>query len=162
MVIYDLACGDGHRFEGWFQDLGAFKAQASARQLACPTCGSADVEKLVTGSAVRRTAEDRAGTTTLPAAAVATTEKAATPSPAAEQPATPTAMQVREFLGTLAAQIRAHSEDVGPRFAEEARKIHHGQTEDRLIRGTTTEAEEQALADDEIPFLKLPVFNADD
>lgn len=62
----------------------------------------------------------------------------------------------------LAAHIRANSEDVGPRFAQEARLIHTGEAPGRTIRGTTTPSEETELAEEGIPFLKLPMLSTDD
>ena len=124
-----------------------------------------DVEKLVTGSAIRRSAEDRAGTVLPAQVGPAPPPPDATAAPDAAPPAdapAATQQQVREFLGTLAAHVRANSQDVGPRFAEEARKIHHGQAEGRAIRGTTTPEEEQALVDEEIPFARLPFLATDD
>ena len=165
MVIYDLGCEKGHRFEGWFSDRAALEDQRARGLLECTFCGSRTVEKLVTGSAIRRSAEDRAGTVLPAQVAPAPPPPDVTPaSPDAQQPEAPAAtpQQVREFLGTLAAHVRANSQDVGPRFAQEARKIHHGQAEGRAIRGTTTPEEEQALVDEEIPFARLPFLATDD
>jgi len=158
MVIYDLACSEGHHFEGWFQDLQSCQLQAAEGQLACPVCGNTQVSKMVTGSAIKRTAEDRAGATlpVAPQAAVAPLDPPAAPS------APPSPEQVRAFLGTLSAVIRANSDDVGPRFAAEARKIHAGDAPERMIRGTTTLEEENQLVEDEIPFMKVPLISTDD
>ncbi|MBI5497898.1 MAG: DUF1178 family protein [Deltaproteobacteria bacterium] len=155
MVIYDLGCRDGHRFEGWFQDLAAFQAQHKDRQLECPSCGSHDVERLLTGSAIRRSAADKAGTPDTPRPAVA--EPAGGGETVHLSPA-----QVREALGTLAAHLRANSDDVGERFYTEARRIHLGLAPERAIRGTTTDEEERKLVEEEIPFLKIPVPAQDD
>jgi hypothetical protein len=157
MVIYDLACHLGHRFEGWFQDHAAYREQAASGQLLCPTCGSTSVEKQVSGSAIRRSQEDRAGTVEAP--------PPSPPSPAPGSPSDKVTLspgQAREFLGTLAAHLRAHSEDVGPQFAQEARAIHRGEAQARSIRGTASEEEETSLREDEIPFLKLPFPPTDD
>ncbi len=165
MVIYDLGCEKGHRFEGWFSDRSALEDQRARGLLECTLCGSRSVEKLVTGSAIRRSAEDRAGTVLPAQVGPAPPPPDATAAPDAAPPAdapAATPQQVREFLGTLAAHVRANSQDVGPRFAEEARKIHHGQAAGRAIRGTTTPEEEQALVDEEIPFARLPFLATDD
>lgn len=162
MVIYDLNCTRGHRFEGWFQDLEAYQAQAAGGQLECPACGSREISRTVTGTMIRRTAEDRAGMAAFPQPVPAPGGAA----PGAGQPAAPataiTPQLVREFLMTLSSHVKASSEDVGARFAQEARLIHTGEAPERLIRGTSTAEEEQALEDDGIPFMKLPLVSADD
>ncbi|MEW5851381.1 MAG: DUF1178 family protein [Myxococcota bacterium] len=150
MVIYDLDCAQGHRFEGWFQDLDAFRQQEAAGQLECPSCGSRQVRKLVTGSAIKRSAEGRADSNVYP-----------TPEPAGAPPQL-TPAQVREVMGMVAAHVRANAEDVGARFAEEARRIHREEAAPRLIRGTATEQEERELEEEEIPFLKVPDLATDD
>ena len=168
MVIYDLACEAGHRFEGWFSSHANMEEQRARGLLECTHCGSRAVEKLVTGSAIRRSAEDRAGTVLpsqpAPQTSTAVAAPVASPTPdAAPQDSTPpTPQQVREFLGTLAAHVRANTEDVGPQFADEARKIHRGQAPARGIRGTSTPEEAQALEAEEIPFARLPVLDTDD
>ena len=165
MVIYDMACPAGHRFEGWFVDLEACQHQAQAGQLTCPVCGDSQITRLFTGSAIRRSAEDKSGgaepaQVPAPAPAAPAAPASATPESTA-QPELTTA-QVREVLGTLAAQIRAQTQDVGPRFAQEARKMHEGDAPARMIRGTATPEEQEELAADEVPFMKLPLLATDD
>jgi hypothetical protein len=152
MVIYDLACGAGHRFEGWFQSLEACEEQASSGQLICPVCGARSVRKQVTGSAIKRSKARVPGVGVAQAA-----PPAAPPAPPLPEAPTPTPNQIREFLGVLSAHVRANSEDVGPRFAEEARRIHRGQAEARMIRGEATAQEEDELRQEAVPFLKLPL-----
>ncbi len=170
MVIYDVECTGGHRFEGWFKNLASCEEQVASGLVECPQCGTTNVTRQLTGSAIRRSAEDRAGTVlpVVPAGASATPPAAAVQASAAPQQGTaapesaPTPEQVREFLGVLGAVLRANSDDVGNRFAEEARRIHRGDAPERLIRGTTTPEEEDALEAEDIPFVKVPLVGVDD
>ena len=142
MITFDLACTLGHRFEGWFRNREDFDAQVARGLVACPLCGSAEVEKLPS------------------AVAVHTARRAA-----AEKPSPPAARQApqpKPFFRALTEFVEANFEDVGPSFAAEARRIEEGEGERRNIRGTTTPAEEEALREDGIEFhtLRLPKYDA--
>lgn len=140
MVVYDLICQKNHRFEGWFPNFESYQEQAAQGQITCPACGTTDVEKLPHACAVHLKREDNR------------------PQPAAEKPPSEPASEAdaKELLLRLHHYVRANFEDVGPRFAEEARRIFHGQAEQRPIHGTSTPEDRQELDEEEIPYVALP------
>lgn len=144
MITFDLSCDRSHRFEGWFRDREDFDRQLAGGLLVCPVCGSARVEKKLSAVAVH------VGKRSAPSEAPAP--------PAAETPRPPP----RAFFQAMAEFVEKHFEDVGPKFADEARKIDSGEVEARNIRGTTTAAEEAALREEGVEFLKvaLPKYDA--
>jgi hypothetical protein len=127
MILYELRCISDHRFEGWFRNSDAFEAQQSAHEIACPVCGDHQVDRALMAPAVGRKGNS------LPDAAQAIT-----------------------LLRTLRKVVEDSHENVGDRFAEEARKIHYGETEQRGIYGQATEEEAEELADEGIEVGKLP------
>jgi hypothetical protein len=148
MIIYDLTCAVGHRFEGWFASANDFARQSEAEMVRCPLCN--DVEVAIVPSArvqVGRYDPDR-GDPDLAAATL--------PKPIAE-----TAEMVgglpAELVRKLREAVRA-TENVGRRFAEEARKIHYAETPPRAIRGQASATEAEALHDEGIEFAALPAF----
>jgi hypothetical protein len=161
MITFDLACDNAHRFEGWFRSAQDFDDQKAAGLLECPLCGSRAVTKQLSPVAVhvgRRTAPERpSGEPARGVAGGAPEALGATPPGPSPVPPRPEA-----FFRVLARFVETHFEDVGPAFAQEARKIEAGQAEVRNIRGTTTPAEEEALREDGIEFLTLalPKYDA--
>lgn len=142
MITFDLSCHAGHRFEGWFGSRGDFDDQLARGLLCCPVCGSARVEKR------------------LSAVAVHVARRAAPPAPTAaskEDKAPGTAPAPVSFFKALTEFVEHHFEDVGERFADEARKIDRGETDARNIRGTTTPQEEENLREEGVEFLKIPL-----
>jgi hypothetical protein len=159
MIHYELCCKDGHVFDGWFKDSGAFETQAKSGLLECPTCGTADVTRALMAPAVSRRAQPPA---TIPQA----TQPVPTPGTAlvpATPPELPMALdgaripaQVRAALQKLRAEVETHCDYVGPSFAEEARRIHAGESEKRGIYGEATPEQAEALAEDGIPVARIP------
>ena len=139
MVIYDLTCENEHRFEGWFSGPENYQEQLSLNGIACPVCNSTAITKLPHTCAVHMKKEEA-------------------PAPAAQRlkPEMPTPEQFREALIRVHHYVRNNFEDVGPRFAEEARRIHEGEGEERPIHGTATSEERESLDDDQIPYMTLP------
>jgi hypothetical protein len=144
MVVYDLICKKQHRFEGWFPNYEEFQKQSEKKLISCPTCGSTKIEKLPHACAVHVKKEQPP----------ATPKKQNTP-PAAE-PTPPSPAEFKEMLIQVHHYIKQNFEDVGPRFAEEARQIHHGKAEERPIHGTATTEETAELAEEGIPHVVLP------
>jgi hypothetical protein len=137
MKVFNLQCGSGHRFEGWFGSDADYESQRERGLVGCPLCGEAQVQRLP--SAPR-----------LNLGAVAAPEPAA-PAPAAQNPG------VEAMWMQAVRHVLATTEDVGSRFAEEARRIHYGETEQRGIRGRTTQDEARALDDEGIQVLSIPI-----
>ena len=142
MVIYNLLCKKKHSFEGWFPSFEDFQKQADKKLISCPTCGTTKVEKVPHACAVHVKKEQ-------PPAPPARKQ---TPAP----PAPPTAAEFKEMLLQVHHYVKENFEDVGPRFAEEAKQIHKGEAEERPIHGTATLNEVKELAEEGVPCMALP------
>jgi hypothetical protein len=166
MIKYALACNRGHTFESWFQSSAAYDKQAARALVACPICGSTKVAKEIMAPALAR-ASKRAVPSE--AAAAAPTEPRATPpapipSPASAEDLKPVAMispqeiEFRKKLRELRDHLTQNADYVGPKFPEEARKMHYGETEHRSIYGEASPDDAKALAEEGIEFHPLPVL----
>ena len=133
MILFDLRCANDHQFEGWFRDSAAFESQTGSGELVCPVCGDAAIEKALMAPSVTRTKKKRRGAR----AAVH-------------------AGQYMKALGELRKHVEANCEHVGENFAEEARKIHYGETEAHNIYGEATEQESSELKDEGVAFERIP------
>ena len=131
MISYSLRCHKGHEFDGWFRDSAAFEQQSERGQLNCPSCNSIRIEKAIMAPAISGT-------------------KKSVRSKAAD------AKQMRQFATGLRKYIQEHAEYVGPNFAEEARKIHYGETPDRHIYGEASPKEAQELIEEGVDVAPLP------
>lgn len=162
MIRYQMACDHGHSFEGWFRGSADFDAQLEQRSIVCPACGSHEVAKqLMTPSvSTARAREARRNTAD---------EPAATSRPVSDAPAPQTQVAVADpRMGELVEamrKIRKHvvenSENVGKRFAEEARAMHFGEKAMRGIYGEATAEDTSALLEDGIEVYPLPVLPED-
>ena len=135
MILFNLRCGADHEFEAWFKDSAAYETQAASHEIACPVCGDENVGKAIMAprlsTAARKRGRDRAG---------------------------PGALK-RKYVGALREMRRRVEENcdyVGAGFAEEARKIHNGESEERSIYGEATPAEAKTLSEDGVPFQRIP------
>jgi hypothetical protein len=160
MIHYQLQCSHAHTFDGWFRDSAAFDKQAAARLVECPECGDTAVERALMAPAVAKRQS-----LPMPIAA-----QAAVPAGATEQPrqtvlppGMPEQMAVARLpaqmlaaLQRLRAEVEKHADYVGPSFAEEARKIHRGETEERPIYGESTEEQAESLAEEGIMVSRIP------
>jgi len=159
MVVLNLACEADHVFEGWFGSSADCSEQQSRGLLSCPVCGSSRVERRPSAPRLN-VSHLRAGKalTTPPPAPACPPEDAATAA-AACGAGRPTEAEAREALQSLwmaaSRELARHSEDVGERFAEEARRIHYGEAEERAIRGRTQPEEARALREEGIELLPL-------
>ena len=132
MIVYNLVCKNGHEFEGWFRDSVSFDTQQQQGKLVCPTCNSRRVDKAIM------------------APAVATGGRTAVPLSGTES------RKMRQFMTGLRKYVQENAEYVGPKFAEEARKIHYGESADRHIYGETTMEEAQELVEEGVDVAPLP------
>jgi hypothetical protein len=142
MIKYRLSCSDGHEFESWFRSIADFDTQSHAGDVACPLCASTEITKQPMAPAVV------SGRSVMPRSAPTTADPRAN----------------TEMLGMLRAfkkTVMENSEDVGTGFADEARKIHFGEAEERNIRGSSTMDEARALAEEGVPFGVLPPLPED-
>jgi hypothetical protein len=140
MIVFDLSCPIGHRFEGWFASSDAFAKQVSTGLVECPHCGSVAIEKAPMAPAVP--AKGNARSETLPRSLT-----------------NAVAPQVAAAMRTLAdAQAKAlrNSTWVGADFAEQSRAMHYGEREQATIHGQATPDEAKALVEEGVPVAPLP------
>ncbi|PID73287.1 MAG: hypothetical protein CSB33_04955 [Desulfobacterales bacterium] len=166
MIIFELQCPQGHRFEGWFASGNAFESQRESGLLECPVCGEGNIRKAPTAFAIgspRLKSSGNPGRPEGPAPGLPVTpvrgeEPDALPPdfPAAEFRKDPMGV-IREMERNMARFVRDNFEDVGVHFAKEALKMHYGAEEHRNIRGVSSPEEERLLTDEGIRFMKLPV-----
>jgi hypothetical protein len=134
MILFDLKCGEGHVFEAWFRNSGAYDAQAAAREIACPICGDIRIAKAPMAPRIGKSRQE--------------VEKTET---AAQRRA-----EVMRDLVELRRKVEENCDYVGDRFAEEARRIHYGEVEERGIYGEATEAETTELKEEGIEVGRIP------
>ncbi len=150
MIVFDIQCSDGHVFEGWFADSATYEKQVKTRAVECPVCGSSKVKKapmapnIATGAvgpapeADSRPASGAAGPPTTRDAAKEKTENYV------------------KMLTKMREHVEANCDYVGDKFAEEARRIHYGETEKHNIYGEASSEESKDLEDEGIDFGALP------
>jgi hypothetical protein len=126
MILFKLKCGAEHEFEAWFRDGATYERQAARNQITCPACGNSAIEKAPMAPRLARAVE--------------------APSP----------RQMRQMLQEMRRQVETQCDYVGERFAEEARRMHHGEAEARGIYGETTDSETSELADEGIDVARIP------
>lgn len=135
MIVYDIRCENGHVFEGWFEDRESFEEQKNSNLIDCPICGTARVDVAPSTFGIGGRARK----------------------PEAPQEGVDT----EGFFRQMTEFLEKNFEDVGPQFAEEALKIHYGETDERSIRGTTTPQEEKELQEEGVTFMKVPMRRFD-
>ncbi|HMK68587.1 MAG TPA: DUF1178 family protein [Stellaceae bacterium] len=126
MILFTLRCSSDHEFEAWFRDGAAYEAQAAAREIACPECGDAEIEKAPMAPSLARSRPE--------------------PSPT----------DVRRMLQQVRRHVEHNFDYVGEKFAEEARSIHEGKTERRSIYGEATDEQHRELSEDGIEVQRIP------
>lgn len=134
MILFELRCAHDHHFEGWFKDGAAYDAQVAAGEIACPECGDTAVSKAIMAPRLNK----------------------ATGQSLDAQGA---AQEMRRMLVDLRQKIEQNCDYVGDQFADEARKIHYGDVEERPIYGETSaeqaaELEEEGIAVARVPWLR--------
>jgi hypothetical protein len=139
MIRFSLACQNEHSFDGWFRNSEDFEKQKKRGLIACPDCGSVKVEKALMAPSVS-TGRKR--------------EKMALAMNAEQKKA-------MAQLKALSEKMRENADYVGDKFAEEARKIHFGETDPRGIYGEATPEEAKSLVEDGVEFMPIPVFPED-
>ncbi|SFP21024.1 DUF1178 family protein [Variovorax sp. 770b2] len=141
MKVLDLRCTHAHGFEGWFASNEAFETQLASGLVECPVCGDTAIVKLLSAPRLNL-GNAKAPVEAAPAA----------PSQMPAQQLSPEARWMRAVR-----EVIAKTEDVGDRFAEEARKMHYGEAEERGIRGQATPEQTEALLDEGIAVMPLPI-----
>ncbi len=134
MIKYWLKCGGEHRFEAWFANSAAFDKQAEAGEIPCPVCGRGDIVKAPMAPRIGKGKAADAAMARQMALAAATHRK----------------------LHEMRQTVEQNCDYVGDRFAEEARRIHYGETEKHDIYGEATSDEAAALKDEGVAFSQIP------
>jgi len=136
MIVYELQCEVGHRFEGWFANSEEFEDQLTSGALVCPVCGATRLRKILTPTHLA------SGDTH-------------------ERPGAPLAQrsEAETAVKKLVEYVRANYEDVGARFPEEARRIHYGESDPRNIRGVATVKDVGELLEEGIAVAPVPAVD---
>ena len=140
MIHYDLICDKGHAFDGWFRNSAAYDEQAGRGLVTCTQCGSAKVEKLMMAPGIPAKSNRKSDSATKMVAA----------------PADPRLAELMNMMREMRKHVEENAEYVGDRFADEARKIHYEESEQRGIYGQTTADEAKALVEEGITVHALP------
>jgi hypothetical protein len=134
VIQYSLHCSNGHQYDAWFKSAAAFDEQQARGIVTCAICGDAEVGKAPMAPAVARTDGETVSLSS----------------------GHPDATRFREMLRAYRHKVTSEADYVGDRFAEEARKIHFEETEQRGIYGQATREEVVSLLDEGIDFMPLP------
>ena len=134
MIHYALVCTKGHEFDGWFSSSSGFEEQVAAGDVRCPVCNSKKVRRALMAPAIA---------------------KGGTPKPANDAQAQ-AIERVEKIVTALRRHVEEHFDYVGGDFAEEARRIHYGETEHRDIYGETTLEEAEELIEEGVELAPLP------
>ncbi len=136
MILFDVKCARGHVFEAWFRDSNTAERQMKRREVACPACGNTATAKAPMAPRIGKKGKSQA-------------------KPDATEMAAMSA-KLRQELTELRAKVESNCDYVGEKFAEEARKIHYGETDPRGIYGETSKDEAEALAEEGVQFARIP------
>ena len=146
MIVFDLQCASGHRFEGWFSSADDFDAQKGRGLLSCPNCASTEIRRMPSATRFNMGVE------------------APKPQEKKEQPQKTPEMEGKDpfaiaqmLYSRMLDEVLTKSEDVGNEFPTEARKIFYSQAPSRAIRGQATNEEHQELLEEGIPVARIPV-----
>jgi len=134
VIRFSLRCSSNHEFDGWFPSGDSFEAQQKDGEIACPECGDTAIEKALMAPAISR------GKSNAPAI---------------------TPAQMKAMLFALRKQVESNCDYVGERFAEEARRIHYGETDPHGIYGEASDTESQELTEEGIEFGRIPWIQTD-
>jgi hypothetical protein len=136
MKVLNLRCAHDHRFEGWFASGEDFETQSAGGLVECPLCGDKAIERLPSA----------------PRLNVLALREQAAPTPAADP-----GVELQSLWMRAVRHVIDNTEDVGERFPDEARRIHYGEVEERGIRGRATRADADALREEGIEVMAMPM-----
>ena len=141
MILYQLRCSSGHEFEGWFPNSAAYDTQVKSGDIACPHCSNINISKAIMAPNIS------------PARSKSkiTFEQSSEKNSLSE-----IKKSVLDSIDFMRKKIEDSCDNVGENFAEEARRIHYGEAEERGIYGKATEEEVIDLDDEGIEFYKIP------
>ncbi|MEM8877112.1 MAG: DUF1178 family protein [Pseudomonadota bacterium] len=161
MIRYTFSCAEGHEFEAWFRNSAACDEQLEAGLVSCGICGGTDVKKALMAPSIP--AKSNAKPEVQATAAPAPVEDGSTPQrlPVMTGGMGEEAQKLVHAMRKFRETVTKHADYVGPRFAEEARKIHFGESGDRGIYGEATPEEAKALSEDGVDIVPLPMLPED-
>ena len=166
MLVLNLACEAGHGFEGWFASSTDFESQQQRGLLSCPLCNSVQVRRMPSAPRLNLSAAAEPVAPAVAAAPAAGARPSSAPraskgsGPPSGEGVPALAIELQRQVMQAVRTMMANTEDVGDRFATEARRIHYGETEQRGIRGQATPDEARELADEGIAIVALPIPDA--
>jgi hypothetical protein len=143
MIRYDLICNKGHEFDAWFSDSASYDTQRKRGFVECSVCGSIKVEKQLMRPSIAARSSKKS-------------EPSKPGKPMVAGPIDPRMQQMMSMMREFRAHVEKHAENVGDKFADEARKIHYKESEERGIYGNATAEETQALLEEGIEVHPLP------
>lgn len=144
MIHYDLICVHGHKFDGWFSTSAAYDEQRRSNEVLCPTCGTAEVDKQLMTPSIPRKGNSKTSSRPLVSGA-----------------GDPKMKMLVDKLRELRQHVERHADYVGNHFADEARRIHYKEAEERGIYGEATPDDARALIDEGIEVQPLPLLPED-
>ncbi len=148
MILYQLCCADDHSFEAWFRDSATYDQQVIDGDVECPYCGSTNVTKAIMAPNINSSkSSDEGAGEDLPEYDI---------NAMGDARAQEVAQQILDAVGRIRDYAEENFEDVGEDFADEARKIHNGDAEERGIYGKASEEEAQDLEEEGVEFVRLP------
>ena len=139
MIRYDLICAKGHEFDGWFSDSAAYDKQAKRDLISCTVCGETKIQKQLMAPGIG-----------------AKGNKKSEPQKMTAGPVDPRAAAMMQMMRDYRRHVTENSENVGPKFAEEARKIHFKESEERAIHGEATRDDVAELVEEGIDVHPIP------
>jgi len=151
MKVLNLQCQHQHLFEGWFASEDDYQSQRERDLVECPICGDITVQKMLSAPRLNLL------TSRLDPSPVQATEAEGSIVPFESATVEPPSMESQSAWLKMVQHVIANTEDVGPGFAEEARKMHYGETEERNIRGQVSREETISLLEEGIKVLPLPI-----
>jgi hypothetical protein len=140
MKVLNLQCSHSHSFEGWFASEDDFQGQLARGLVECPLCGDTGITKMLSAPRLNLGASQ--------------------PEAARQDVVSMPDESLQAAWMKMVRHVMANTDDVGERFAEEARRIHYGETEERSIRGQASREETEALIEEGIGVLPLPIPKA--
>lgn len=156
MIVFDLKCSEGHLFESWFRSSSAYEEQKTSGLIECPYCGTTDVEKAPMAPNVGAKGNQRAETITSVSDLPEMPAKAVAPAPKMSPELKALAEKAASAMAELQNHVEKTCDNVGKDFAEEARKMHYGEAEERGIYGESSLEEAQELLEEGIDVMPLP------
>ena len=159
MKVLNLCCSRDHRFEGWFASEEDFQQQMDGGLLVCPVCADISIARLPSAPRLNMS-RDRSvalGEAAGHDGGGVSGQAALRPKRPAAERAAGAAMVMHRLWQEAVQHVMAHTDDVGDRFAEEARRMHYGETDERGIRGQATPEEAESLREEGIEVMALPL-----